>query len=423
MTIRTILPILSILMTAAAGAAATNYRDYDEKSVPKPADRRRVGVAVNMDRDAVERGSYETKLLQGLLLARFWDVPSMEFVPRGYFNPDRTLLAQLRALEVDDLVELTIRKLKVPSRTSAKGRKPERRYVMDGTLRLVNVRTGNVVAETTLEKVILPDIGAYDDDVDAQAATFMALASHMLSYYEAQSAAVKFTPTTAALDAAEDAEQAGRHEDAALILSEIVRRDPSKEAALRDRRDLAIMRSGRSPGSAATPSAVAAPEMGGATPRSGVDYLAPENRGRLFPVSQGHVPVRQNLQAQSFAFSVGVLMKDSSARGGILVGSKTKNIYIALAPSEGAKSPPRLVVDTVNTVTGVSESYEKKLSPDALAVNRLVRLEARYDGGDLQIALDGSEVTTIPRVLLTQSSLFLFGKLSTVYFQDARLNY
>src|SRR4029079_18925820 len=102
-----------------------------------------------------------------------------------------------------------------------------------------------------------------------------------------------------AMEAAQDAEKDSRYEDAALILGEVIRKDPAREAELRDRRDLAVLRAGRQGGSVpslggttASPSASTNADgssstdgmtVGGA-PRVGTDYLDPANKGKLFPV-------------------------------------------------------------------------------------------------------------------------------------------
>ena len=52
---------------------------------------------------------------------------------------------------------------------------------------------------------------------------------------------------------------------------------------------------------------------------------------------------------------------------------------------------------------------------------RVGRLEVRYDGGTLNVSVDGTPVGSLPRLPLDNVGLFVFGRLSTVYFQDATL--
>lgn len=411
---------LAALFAPDAHATIT-YREYQQRVVPKSPAHRRVAVAITVDRNAVERGTYETKLIQAMILAHFLDREGMEFFPRAYFNPDPTLMAELRAFEVDDLIELRLDKMKAPVvRGPERARATPRVYGLDGSLSLVNVCTGNAIVQTNLEKVPLPDIDAYADDLDGQTASMIALAGFMSGYYELNAQAVNLTPTCTADAAAAAAEAAGQFEEAGLILSEMIRRQPAREAELRDRRDLAILRSGHGGGMPAA--GIATPVGSLPPPRSGqVDFLAPENRGKLFPISQGHVPVRGPLTSQAFAMSVGILAKDAGAKGGILIGSKTRSVYIGLAPAPPGAANAKLFIDTQNTVTGRVDARNFNIPAESFPLNRLVRLEIRYDAGDLTISIGGRPATSMPKLILEQPSLFLFGKLSTVYFQDVQI--
>lgn len=409
--------IALFFLISAVDAAASSYRDYDSTFVPK-SDRRRVALSLVVDRNGVDRGSMETKTLHAMLLARFTGVPEFELLPRLFVNADESMLAKLRALEVDDLVELRLAKLRPPVVSGPSSRSKEgSTYVLDGSIAAKNVMSGSVVAETTLERLVLPEMEAYADELDGTAATLMAITAYTLDFYQKQQALFAMTPRGNAADAAAAAESAGNWDEAALILADITRKDPTQEAALRDRRDLAAMRAGRSPaGSGTSGGATASAAAPPITAPGKLDLLDPVNRGKSIPVSQGSIPVRTGITTNSWSMSVSLMMKDAGARGGILASSKTKNLYLGISPSTN-----EIVLESQNLVTNSVESRGFPIPAGQFALNKTVRMEARYDGGFLTVNLNGTPVIPQQKVILDNVGFFIFGKLSTVYFQDASL--
>ncbi|MFN7974403.1 MAG: hypothetical protein U0166_18975 [Acidobacteriota bacterium] len=404
------------MLTVASAAAALPYKDYYERFPPKSSERRRVAVAMALDFEGSDRRIPEIDLLDGFLLTHFKNLSGVEHVPRTFSGNAKDLMSELRAMEVDDLVTILITKIKAPDTQV----KQADRYDVQGKIKLVNVKTGTVVAETDFEKANLPVVSEFGEKIDQAAGTADALAAYIASFYQGNGVLLKAQPTCTAMDAAAAAEASNQYAEAYRIYSEIIRREPAQEAALRDKRDLAKMRSGQMP-LPSNPDAAATPDAP-ATVSRGIDYLDPAQHGKMFPVTNGSVPVRSQVSTSGFEFSVVIMTKDPRGKGGILIGGKTRNIYIALSP-ESSGLPAVLDITAVNNVTTRADSHPFDLPHGLFPVNKQVRLTLRYDGSTLSFQINNQDVAQpISNAALNQASIFFFAKLSTIYVQDAELS-
>ena len=386
------------LVIVAAGMSIS-YRDFESRPVPKEG-ARRLAVAVMVDEahpDAVPNRD----LLGALLLSRLRATDDIQLVPRLFDESTSDLIPTLQSLEVDDLLRLNIQPRERTRRTPRREKevaKPQ------GTIELLDVCSGEILASVAIEDVPMPSRPALHSDRDARLLSLVAICDGAAGLLRSSSNLMVQSQGCRAIDAATAAERDERYHDAAIILTGVLARLDQPDPALLDRRDLALIRSGRA-GAANEPMGAPAPEP---------EPLPSEP----FAVEQGALPVIKGLNQVPFTFVVDVRLERGADRGGVMIASKAHNYFVGLSPGPGK---PRLYVDTRNNFTRRVDRHEQELPTERMPLQVWHQLRITADGEVLDIWYDGEPTLRVANARITQPWVFLFAELSTVWFREPRL--